>query len=61
MNQHPLELNGRERLYFQSINRPASTRAAAAYRRAIIACTGSMPSWCQYQKPGPKPKRVSIG
>lgn len=60
MYQHPLELNGQERLYFQSINRPASTRAAAAYRRALIACTGSMPSWCQYRKPGPKPKGVRI-
>jgi hypothetical protein len=57
---HPLERNEQEQAYFQQINKRSMGLGAAAYRRAVIACTGSLPSWCQRRKPGPKPKAYDI-
>lgn len=58
MHPHPLEHNHEQRLYFQRIKPAIAGTGAAAYRKAVIACTGSLPSWAQPQKPGRKPKAL---
>lgn len=42
---HPLEHNAVERTYFAEQLPRTSTAAAAAYRRAVEALTGSLPTW----------------
>lgn len=61
MNTHPLEHNEHERDYFKRINHPSTGLGVAAYRRAVIATTGALPSWAKPRKPGPKPKGSQIG
>lgn len=53
-SNHPLEHNAVERTYFTEQLPRTSTMAAAAYRRAVEALTGSLPSWAQRAKPGRK-------
>lgn len=56
MTTHPLELNQQQREYFERLK--TNTRGgAAAYRRAVAALTGSLPSWAVPKKPG-RPKRA---
>jgi|GEM_PF-4780862 len=50
---HPLEANSVERNYTSSLKRTSPT-ALAAYRRAVEACTGWLPSYLQRGKPGRK-------
>lgn len=54
--RHPLESNAEQRAYFQQIKQALTGTGAAAYRKAVIATTGWLPTWCQYAKPGRKPK-----
>ncbi len=59
MQNHPLEHNTAERAYFnQTTGDYRSCRAA--YRRAVEALTGSLPTWAQRAKRGRKPKARSI-
>ena len=53
---HPLDGNEAERAYFARVAKPGTGLGAAAYRRAVLACTGSLPTWAEKQKPGPKPR-----
>lgn len=55
MHIHPLENNLEQRQYFERIKVATVGTGAAAYRKAVIACTGSLPTWCQRQKPGRRP------
>ncbi len=50
---HPLEGNADERDYAAGLRRTSPT-ALAAYRRAVEACTGSLPTWAMRCKPGRK-------
>ena len=52
---HPLEHNAAERTYFTESLSRTSTMAPAAYRRAVEALTGSLPTWAQRQPVGRKP------
>ncbi|KWR90377.1 hypothetical protein [Cupriavidus sp. IDO] len=56
MNQtrHPLEYNEAEREYAARAA-ATSTQGIAGYRRAVLACTGSLPSWLARKRPGRKP------
>lgn len=64
MTEHPIENNTAERAYIESCRRPktgtpneaTNAKAITGYRRAVLATTGSLPSWLQRKKPGPKPK-----
>lgn len=49
---HPLEDRISEVEYFTRQGR----HGAAAYRRAVKATTGSLPTWAQPKKPGPRIK-----
>lgn len=51
---HPLELRSEEAAYFTK----QCPNGAAAYRRAVEACTGSLPTWAA-RRPGVqhKPRR----
>lgn len=53
MQTHPLEHDQQQREYFARLL--ANTNGgAAAYRRAIRALTGDLPTWAQPRKPGRK-------
>lgn len=52
---HPLEFNAEERAYAAQA-KATSTQGIAAYRRAVLATTGSLPTWLQRKRPGRKPK-----
>ncbi|MCF1444586.1 hypothetical protein ACI2VK_24135 [Ralstonia nicotianae] len=54
ISNHPLEHNAAERTYFTDQLPRTSTMAAAAYRRAVEALTGGLPTWAQRAKPGRK-------
>lgn len=45
MTQHPLEDRAQSREDFERIKRYSTGAAAAAWRRAVLACTGSLPTW----------------
>jgi hypothetical protein len=49
---HPLEENLLERAKF---NTYVSSNERAAWRRAVEATTGSLPSWAARRRPGRKP------
>jgi hypothetical protein len=55
MQNHPLEHNAAERAYFSQTAGDYRT-CRAAYRRAVEALTGSLPTWAERAKRGPKPK-----
>ncbi|KAI3590240.1 hypothetical protein D9X30_4848 [Cupriavidus sp. U2] len=55
---HPLENNATERAYFTDTLPRTSTSAVAAYRRAVEALTGSLPTWAQRQRTGRKPRSL---
>jgi hypothetical protein len=59
MHTHPLEAHEGERAYFLRIKEYNSRSCMSAYRRAVIACTGNLPTWSKPQKPGRKPKVVA--
>ncbi len=50
---HPLEDRASEAAYFARQN----PNGAAAYRRAVKATTGSLPTWAQPQKRGRNPRQ----
>jgi hypothetical protein len=54
VRKHPLERNTLEYGYF--FRQHANGRAA--YRRAVVAITGSLPTWAEQKKPG-KPQKTS--
>lgn len=58
--QHPLENNSEQKSYFARIARPGTGLGAAAYRQAVIATTGTLPSWCQRRKAARKAKAGSV-
>jgi hypothetical protein len=51
---HPLESNAAEQQYFEKTLQGTARTAPAAYRRAVEACTGSLPTWAKRSKPGRK-------
>jgi hypothetical protein len=51
---HPLEANEAEQQYFQKVSRSKTRATPAAYRRAVEACTGSLPTWAMRGRPGRK-------
>lgn len=51
---HPLEHNEVERQHFVSTLDCASPIGRSAYRRAVEALTGSLPTWAIRGKPGRK-------
>ncbi len=61
MSEHPLENNPAERAYIERCRRPKPSnpreainpKAITGYRRAVLATTGSLPTWLQRRKPGP--------
>ncbi|MCL9849237.1 hypothetical protein RSP673_010480 [Ralstonia solanacearum P673] len=55
MKSHPLEHNTGERDYFEHSALHSNT--AAAYRRAVEALTGSLPTWAQ-RKAGGRPRKA---
>lgn len=57
MNKHPIEQNTVERDYFRAMQRNTNGMGVAAYRRAMVACTGTLPSWAEPGKAGRKPKQ----
>ncbi|MCA3184301.1 MULTISPECIES: hypothetical protein [unclassified Cupriavidus] len=59
-NQHPLEDSATERLYVEQANGYGQRHRAAAYRRAVLASTGYLPSWLEKKKPGRKPKAAAV-
>ncbi len=54
MHIHPLEHNDEQRLYFERIRKAAAGTGAAAYRKAVLACVGWLPSWAEKARPGPQ-------
>jgi hypothetical protein len=54
---HPLEFNEAERLYFNNTLQHTSRIAPSAYRRAVEALTGGLPTWAVRAKRGRKPNR----
>jgi hypothetical protein len=52
-NTNQLEFDFREQAHFESIKQD---NARAVYRRLCERLTGSLPSWAQRRKRGPKPK-----
>ncbi|MDO3506047.1 hypothetical protein [Ralstonia pseudosolanacearum] len=54
---HPLEHNQAERDYFTNSVVHCGTSAAAAYRRAVEALTGGLPTWAQ-RKPAGRPRKA---
>lgn len=55
MTIHPLEQNEEQRQYFEHIRKAVAGNGAAAYRKAVVACTGWLPSWAEKSRPGPRP------
>lgn len=53
---HPLDAREDERIYFENLTRHGTGIGAGAYRRAVRACTGSLPGWAKPRKGGRKPK-----
>ena len=53
MDTHPLEHNKQESAYAAQLKRNDPT-ALAAYRRAVEALTGGLPTWAMRGKPGRK-------
>ncbi|MBB3213946.1 hypothetical protein FHW67_003252 [Herbaspirillum sp. Sphag1AN] len=51
---HPLEHNEVERHYFLYTLQKTSRSGPSAYRRAIEAATGGLPTWAMRGKPGRK-------
>ena len=49
---HPLEHRAEEAAYFAK----QGDNGAAAYRRAVAVCTGTLPTWAQ-RKPAGRPRR----
>ncbi|WP_143322737.1 hypothetical protein [Candidimonas nitroreducens] len=52
MDKHPIEDNTREQDYFSLLKLDTNGTPAAAYRRAVQACTGFLPTWAERAKPG---------
>lgn len=53
---HPLDAREDERVYFEGLSRHGTGIGTGAYRRAVRACTGSLPVWARPRTGGPKPK-----
>ena len=53
---HPLEHHAEEASYFAK----QGEHGAAAYRRAVTAITGSLPTWAERHKPGRKAAHQGI-
>jgi hypothetical protein len=54
---HPLEHRSDEHAFFVANTSPS---AVAAYRRAVEACTGHLPTWAERARPGRKAKPVTL-
>jgi hypothetical protein len=53
--EHPLEHNAIERQFFTETLQRTSRTSPGAYRRAVEALTGHLPTWARRAKPGRKP------
>ncbi|WP_157641767.1 hypothetical protein [Burkholderia ubonensis] len=51
---HPLEHNAGARRYFELLRARASRGPVAAWREAVEALTGSLPSWAARERAGRK-------
>jgi len=58
--EHPLENAAEERHYVEHATAYGLRHRAAAYRRAVLACTGYLPSWLERKRVGRKPKAVPV-
>ena len=58
MYEHPLEHHGQQRAYFERTKGAAAGAGVAAWRQAVVACTGFLPTWARKGKPGPGPITV---
>lgn len=58
---NPIENNTDERHYFGLLKSVRNGEGAAAYRRAVQACTGSLPTWAQRKRPGPARRQAVDG
>lgn len=59
MEHHPLEFSQVEREYFEQCGTKGFSALRGSYRRAIEALAGSLPTWAERAKLGPKPRQTS--
>ncbi|MDM5181681.1 hypothetical protein PO883_31370 [Massilia sp. DJPM01] len=59
MEHHPLEHNQAEKAYFEQSGIKGFKATRSAYRRAVEALNGGLPTWAERAKRGRKPSKAS--